>query len=189
MTRLLARLRSGDQSAMGELLDIAYSELRGMAGNLFRDQPADHTLQPTALVNEVAARLLKAGQAGGNMDWNDRKHFFCVAARAMRNLLTDHARARGAERRGGDGAGRRGVKVSLDTLELPAVSSEIDLVVLDETLTRLAKLDERLGRIFELRFLVGLSVEKTAEIVEVSPRTVEMDTRFIRAWLQKELTT
>lgn len=79
--------------------------------------------------------------------------------------------------------------MSLDTLELAAVSSEIDLVVLDETLTRLAKLDERLGRVFELRFLVGLSVEKTAEIVEVSPRTVELDTRFIRAWLKKELTT
>lgn len=179
VTRLLARIRTGDAAATGELLDVAYSELRAIAGNLFREQPGDHTLQPTALVNEVCARLLNAGEGS----WNDRKHFFRAAAKAMRNLLTDHARAKRAQRRGGGG-----IKVSLDSSHLPAPSSDIDLVALDEAITKLAGLDERLGQIFELRFLVGLSVEKTAEIADVSPRTVELDTQFIRAWLQKELT-
>jgi RNA polymerase sigma factor (TIGR02999 family) len=104
-----------------------------------------------------------------------------VAAKAMRNLLTDHARAKKAERRGGEG-----VRVTLDGNDV-ARSSAVDLVELDETLTRLATLDDRLGRVFELRFLVGLSVERTADLLDVSARTVELDTQFIRAWLQKEL--
>lgn len=178
VTLLLERIREGDESATGELLDIAYSELRGIAGNLFRGQPGDHTLQPTALVNEVCLRLLRSDHA----DWADRKHFFCVAAKAMRNLLTDHARAKAAERRGGGN-----VRVSLDSTDTPAPTTEIDLVVLDETLTRLTAMDQRLGQTFELRFLVGLSVDRTADILDVSPRTVELDTQFLRAWLQKEL--
>lgn len=178
VTRLLERIREGDQHATKELLEVAYRELRGLAGSVFRDQLADHTLQPTALVNEVCIRLMK--HQGGA--WNDRKHFFCAAAKAMRNLLTDHARARGALRRDG---GR--VRVSLESVDVAAAASEIDLVVLDETLTRLSAQDKRLGEVFELRFLVGLSVERTAEIVGVSPRSVESDTRFIRAWLQQEL--
>jgi RNA polymerase sigma factor (TIGR02999 family) len=178
VTRLLARIRGGDELATKELLDVAYSELRGIAGGVFRDQPSDHTLQPTALVNEVCIRLLKS--EGGS--WNDRKHFFRAAAKAMRNLLTDHARARGAQRRNG---GK--VTLLLDAVDAPAPASEIDLVVLDETLTRLAAHDPRLGEVFELRFLVGLSVERAAEILGISPRSVESDTRFIRAWLQEEL--
>lgn len=178
VTRLLARIHTGDEAATAELLDVAYAELRAIAGHLFREQPRDHTLQPTALVNEVCARLLNANEGS----WNDRKHFFRAAAKAMRNLLTDHARAKNSLRRGGGG-----VRISLDSGQIPAAPTEVDLVALDETLTKLSRLDERLGQIFELRFLVGLSVEKTAEIAEVSPRTVELDTQFIRAWLQKEL--
>lgn len=178
VTRLLARIRAGDEAATGELLSVAYAELRGIAGNLFGDQPGDHTLQPTALVHEACARLL-ASHAGG---WNDRKHFFRAAAQAMRHLLTDHARAKRAERRG---SGR--LKVSLDSSDVPAASNEVDLVVLDEALTRLASMDDGLSQIFNLRFLVGLSVETTAEVADVSSRKVELDTRFIRAWLQKEL--
>ncbi len=178
VTRLLERIRGGDEHATKELLEVAYRELRGLAGSVFRDQLADHTLQPTALVNEVCIRLMK--HQGGV--WSDRKHFFCAAAKAMRNLLTDHARARGALRRNG---GR--VAISLEAVDVPAAASEIDLVVLDETLTRLSAQDKRLGEVFELRFLVGLSVERAAEIVGVSPRSIESDTRFIRAWLQQEL--
>lgn len=183
VTVLLDRIKSGDDAATNELMSIAYEELRAIAGHMFRDQPGGHTLQPTALVNEVCIKLLKSHEAGNAAAWNDRKHFFRVAAKAMRNLLTDHARAKKAERRGG-----AGIKVTLDGSEA-SKSNQVDLVELDETIARLAALDERLGRIFELRFLVGLSVERTAEIAEVSPRTVELDTQFIRAWLQKELTS
>ncbi len=174
---LLDRIRDGDETATGELLNAAYSDLRSMASSLFRGESAGNTLQPTALVNELCIRLLKAPQTG----WDDRNHFFRVAARAMRNLLIDHARARGAARRGG---GRR---VTLDSLELAAGESTIDLLSLDETITRLSEFNERLGTIFELRFLAGLTVEQTAEVTEISPRTVEKDCRFIRAWLHREL--
>mgnify|MGYP000591137660 FL=1 len=174
---LLDRIRDGDETATGELLNAAYSDLRSMAGNLFRGESAGNTLQPTALVNELCIRLLKAPQTS----WVDRNHFFKVAARAMRNLLIDHARASGAARRGG---GRR---VTLDSLELVAGQDTIDLLALDETITRLWEFNERLGSIFELRFLAGLTVEQTAQVSEVSPRTVEKDCRFIRAWLHREL--
>jgi RNA polymerase sigma factor (TIGR02999 family) len=181
VTMLLDRIKSGDDAAAGELMGVAYEELRAIAGHMFRDQPAGHTLQPTALVHEVCLRLLRSNETGKAAEWNDRKHFFRVAAKAMRNLLTDHARAKKAERRGGEG-----VRVTLDGNDV-ARSSAVDLVELDETLTRLATLDDRLGRVFELRFLVGLSVERTADLLDVSARTVELDTQFIRAWLQKEL--
>ncbi len=189
---LLDRIRDGDDAATGELLNAAYTDLRSMAGNLFRGESAGHTLQPTALVNELCIRLLKAPQTG----WDDRNHFFKVAAHAMRNLLIDHARARGAVRRGGDqkggnqGDGNRGGggrRVTLDSLELAAGKDTIDLLALDETITRLSAFNERLGTIFELRFLAGLTVEQTAEVVTISPRTVEKDCRFIRAWLHREL--
>lgn len=178
VTRLLVRVRSGDQAATGELLSLAYEQLRGIAGSAFRDQPGDHTLQPTALVHEVCMRLLRSG----DVTWNDRQHFFRAAGRAMRNLLTDHARAKKAQRRGGDG-----VRVSLDMSEVPTPTPEVDLGALDESLTKLAALDDRLSSVFELRFLVGLSVPVVAEMLGVSPRTIELDTKFIRAWLQKEL--
>lgn len=178
VTRLLARIRDGDADATRDLLEVAYAELRGLAGCVFRDQPSDHTLQPTAVVNEVCLRLLKSERGA----WNDRQHFFRAAAKAMRNLLTDHARARGAQRRNG---GKD--PLPLEGAEVAAPGGRVDLVVLDETLTRLAAEDPRLGEVFELRFLVGLSVERTAEIIGISPRSVESDTRFIRAWLQQEL--
>ncbi len=178
VTQLLERIRSGDDAATSELLGIAYHELRALAGHVWRDQPGDHTLQPTALVNEACMRLLKANANG----WNDRKHFFRVAARAMRNLLTDHARAKNALRRGG-----HEIRVSIDNTQVASLDKGVDLVILNDTLTKLSDLDSRLGQIFELRFLVGLSVTQTAEIIEVSPRTIELDTQFIRAWLQKEM--
>ena len=164
VTALLDRIREGDTGATGELLNAAYCDLRAMAANLFGGESPAHTLQPTALVNELCLRLLKTPQDG----WTDRNHFFKTAARAMRHLLTDHARARVTQRRGGSAR-----KVSLESL--------------DETITGLAKFNERLAQIFELRFLAGLTVEQTAVVVELSPRAVEKDCRFIRAWLQREL--
>lgn len=175
---LLARIRSGDAGATAQLLDIAYNELRGIAGNLFNKQANGHTLQPTALVNEVCLRLLKSPKD----DWNDTQHFYRVAARAMRHLLIDHARAKRSQKRQGEG-----VRVSLEVAEGAAGPREVDLIALDDTLTKLATMDNRLAEVFELRFLVGLSVDRTAEALGVSARTVELDTRLIRAWLQREL--
>lgn len=174
---LLAQIRAGDTDATGRLLDLAYNELRGIAGGMLSEQRAGHTLQPTAVVNEVCARMLKSGTAG----WNDEQHFYRAAAKAMRHLLVDHARARRAQKRGGGD----GVRVSLELVE--ARACELDLVSLDDILTKLAATDARLAEIFELRFFVGLTVEQTAAVIGISARTVELDTRLIRAWVSKEL--
>jgi len=177
---LIARIRGGDDAAMGTLLNATYNDLRHIAQGLFGGESSGHTLQPTALVNEVCVRLMNAPKDG----WTDSKHFFRLAARAMRNLLTDHARIRNADKRGG-GATR----VSLDGLAMAAPSSAIDLIALDDAITKLSKYEERLAVVFELRFLAGLSVEQTAIVAEISPRAVEQDSRFIRTWLHKELAT
>lgn len=184
MTQILERIRLGDESAMPVLLDIAYSELRAIAGNLFKDQPRHHTLQPTALVNEVCLRMLKSDQAS----WNDRKHFICAAAKAMRNLLSNHARDKQTDK-------RRGVTVTLgglgadgrDTPTPLGSGQPLDLIVLDETITRLTEVDARLGQVFELRYLAGLPVDKVADLLGVSERTVTLDAQFIRAWVQREM--
>lgn len=180
VTQLVQRVGAGDDAALPLLLDAAYKELRAIAGNLFKGQSGDHTLQPTALVNELCVRLLDKDKS----EWSDRKHFIRAAATAMRNLLADHARARRAEKRGGGAA-----TVALDPGSQPAArgSAGYDLIALDETLTRLAQANERLGRVVELRFLAGLSVAQTADLLGVSERTIEIDTKLIRAWLQKEL--
>lgn len=180
VTRLLARIREGDGAATGELLNAAYADLRALAATLFGSENPGHTLQPTALVNEVCLRILKTPTP----NWNDRKHFFCVAAKAMRNILTDYARAKNADRRGGGAA-----RVPLDSLahEASDPSPPVDLLALDSAIEGLAKFDPRYAQIFELRFLVGLTVEQTATVTDMSPRAIERDTRFIRAWLQRDL--
>ncbi len=181
ITHLVRRVSDGDAAALPVLLEAAYAELRAVAGNLFKDQAADHTLQPTALVNDLCVRLLGRDA----VDWNDRKHFIRAAATAMRNLLVEHARAKGAIKRGGGG----GASLLLRTDEsgYAITIDPADALALDETLTRLSQHDPRLGRVFELRFLAGLSVRQTAEFEGVSERTIESDTRFLRAWLEKEL--
>jgi RNA polymerase sigma factor (TIGR02999 family) len=182
VTRLLDRVNAGDDSATSELLNVAYRDLRALAAVVFRSEAPGHTLQPTAVVNEVCLRLMKS--APRPESWTDRNHFFKTAARAMRNILNDHARAKNALRRGG-GAGRR---VTLDSIEDPAHSDGgVDLLALDEVIQKLAAYDARLGTIFELRFLAGLSVEQTAAVSDSSTRTVERDCKFIRAWLRREL--
>lgn len=181
VTRLLDRVNAGDDAATSELLNVAYRDLRALAAVVFRSESPGHTLQPTAVVNEVCLRLMKAAPRPDG--WTDRDHFFKTAARAMRNILNDHARAKKALRRGGSGR-----RVTLDSIGEPSQSDgAVDLIALDEVLEKLAAYDPRLGTTFELRYLAGLSVEQTATVTGQSPRSVERDCNFIRAWLRREL--
>ncbi len=179
VTQILEDLSRGDRSAVDRLLPHVYGELRALAKSFFQQQRADHTLQPTALVHEAFMRLAKGSPKG----FSGRKHFFDVAAMAMRQLLTDHARRKSAEKRGGDLA-----RITLTDMATPSWEPlVVDVVALDDALTRLSELDPRQGRIVELRFLAGLSIEETAEVLDVSPRTVNLDWQMARAWLRREL--
>lgn len=177
-TRLLLNLGNGDVAAAAQLLPMVYDELRAVAGRYFRRQGSDHTLQPTALVHEAFLRLVDQTQAR----WKDRAHFFAVAAKAMRQILVSHARARGAEKRGGGRA-----KIAFTDALTPANAAEFDPLALDEALTRLADLDERKARVVELRFFSGLTNEEVAEVLGVSLTTIESDWRMARAWLSRML--
>ena len=177
-TRILGVMRRGDGSATGRLFALVYDELRALAGDMFRDQPPDHTLQPTALVHEVYIRLVNHQEA----EWTDRAHFLAVAAKAMRNLLIDHARKRKADKRGGGGE-----RVPLDAVMDSAAERSIDLLALDEALEELGRLHERQAQVVELRFFGGLTVPGAAEVLEVSPATVDNDWRMARAWLTRQL--
>ena len=179
VTRLLARWREGDADARDALVDRVYGELRRVAGRRLRGERADHSLSPTALIHETFIRLADRPV----VDWQDRAHFFAVASNLMRRILVDHARARRAEKRGG---GRR--RVTLSVAEAMAEGeSDLDLMALDEALDRLSALDPRQGRIVELRFFAGLSIEETAEVLQVSSGTVKREWRVARAWLYHAL--
>jgi RNA polymerase sigma factor (TIGR02999 family) len=179
VTRLLERASAGDADARSTLFDVLYRELRRLAEAVMRAERANHTLQPTALVHEAFMRL-----AGDQGRFQNRAHFLGVAAGAMRRVLVDHARGRNAQKRG------RGATIvtvdDLDDLPQPA-SEDVDLVVLDEVLSRLTALDARQGQIVELRFFGGLSVEETAAVVGVSERTVKREWQMSRAWLRREI--
>ncbi len=177
VTRCLERLGEGHSSAVAELMPLVYEELRGLAAARLAVERCDHTLQPTALVHEVYLKLV--GQRDAN--WKGRAHFFAVAAQAIRRILIDHARKQGAIKRG---AGRRVTLSGVD--DLPD-RSEVDLVALDDALRRLVLKSERQARVVELRFFGGLSVEQSAEVLEVSPGTIKGDWRFARAWLAQDL--
>lgn len=178
VTLLLARAGQGDADATTRLLDLVYAELRDLAGGYARGQRAGHTLQPTALVNEAFLKLVH----GGPPAWNDRAHFFAVAATAMRQVLTDHARARAAQKRGGAWE-----KVTFSGLEDDAGSDEIDLLALDDALEKLRAFDPRKHRVVELRFFGGLTVEEVARVLDLSTTTVESEWRAARAWLAVRL--
>ena len=173
-TRVLSELGRGDASAAQRLLPLVYDELRALAGAHFRRQEADHTLQPTALVHEAFLRLVDQT----SVEWNDRPHFFAVAATAMRQILIDHARRRRAAKRGGQMQ-----RVTLDAAGTPPTESPIDLIALDDALAALAALDERKHQVVVMRFFGGLSVDEVANVLEVSKTTVESDWRSARAWL------
>jgi RNA polymerase sigma-70 factor (ECF subfamily) len=178
VTRLLAGASSGDARARAALFEVLYRELRRLAEAAMRAERANHTLQPTALVHEAFLRL-----AGDHGHFESRAHFLGVAASAMRRVLVDHARGRNAQKRG-SGATR----VTVDDFDdLPQPHEEVDLVALDDALTRLTTLDARQGRIVELRFFGGLSVEETAVVVGISERTVKREWQMSRAWLRREI--
>ncbi|MGE3180556.1 MAG: ECF-type sigma factor [Phycisphaerae bacterium] len=174
VTLLVQRMQSGDREAFDQLFEAVYAELRALAGHMLQS-PA-HTLQPTALVHEAFVRL--AQHDGG---WNDRQHFFNMAAMAMRQLLIDHARRQKAKKRDRP-------RARLTLLATPATpAAEVDLVDFTDALDRLEAHDPRQARVVELRFVLGLSIEETAATMGLSPRTVNVDWQLARAWLRREL--
>jgi RNA polymerase sigma factor (TIGR02999 family) len=179
VTVLLSQARGGDTAAMGRLSEVVYGELRSLAGAYMRRERAGHTLQPTALANEALVQLLGSGPIGAK----DRVHFFALAAGVMRRVLVDHARTRGAAKRGG---GRQRVNLSSAVAIVP--DADLEAVALNDALNRLEKLDERQARVVELRFYGGLNMDEVAEHLGVSKRTAEGDWTLARAWLHRELT-
>ena len=178
VTLLLQQASRGSRDAVDQLLPLVYDELRRIAADYLHRERADHTLQPTAIVHEAYLRLVNQQSAG----WNDRTQFFAVAAKIMRRILVDHARARRAAKQGG---GRR--RTEFDDAFAVFEERAIDLVALDEVLNRLAEVDERKSRVVELRFFGGLSVEETSRVLNIPLRTVERDWTFAKAWLRSKL--
>jgi RNA polymerase sigma factor (TIGR02999 family) len=178
VTVLLLRWREGDRQALEELMPIVYDELRRLASHYLRQERRDHTLQSTALVNEAYLRL--AGQ--NPPEWQNRAHFFGIAARVMRQILVEYARGRGAAKRGGGAA-----KISLDSSIALPQQINVDVVALDKALSELSQLDEQQSRIVELRFFGGLTIEDTSEVLGVSPATVKREWVTARAWLYRAM--
>ncbi|HEV3198914.1 MAG TPA: sigma-70 family RNA polymerase sigma factor [Bryobacteraceae bacterium] len=177
VTRLLIAMQDGQRDAEPRLLTLVYDELRKLAASYLRRERPDHTLQATALVHEAYLRL-----ADQHATWQNRAHFFGVAAQVMRRILVDHARACHAGKRGSGQA-----KISLDEALVLSHAESQELLDLDEALSRLAEFDGRLARVVELRFFAGLSVQETAEVVGCATRTVNRDWRTAQAWLRREL--
>ncbi|MEZ6037745.1 MAG: ECF-type sigma factor [Planctomycetota bacterium] len=179
VTVLLRRMRSGDDAARSEMVQVVYEELRRVARGLMRRDDG-HTLQPTALVHEAWLKIQRAMDNGAEVE--DRRHFFAVASRAMRQILVNHARDRSAQKRGG-GAARVPLDDCLDEFEARAG----DVSVLDELLQRLAATHARPAQIVELRVFGGMSVDEVAAGLDLTPSQVRVDWRFARAWLQKAM--
>ncbi len=178
ITRLLADWSRGDERARDALIPLVYEELRLIARrNLARERP-DHTLQSAALVNEAYLRLVRQRTP----DWQNRAHFFGVAAQMMRHILVDHARNRRAAKRGAGAP-----HLSLDAAIVPRANSEVDLIALDSALNKLATMDPQQSHLIELRFFGGLSIEEAAVVMGVSTRTVERSWTAARAWLRVEM--
>lgn len=180
VTEILERARQGESSAVATLLPLVYGELRALGASFLQRQGPEHTLQPTALVHEAYLKLV--GPA--TIEWESRAHFFAVAAKAMRQILTDHARRKKAAKRGGNEERQR---VTLSGLDTPLPVEEIDLLALEDALAKLGEIDPRQCQIVEMRFLAGLKVSEVAEVLGVSTPTVEREWRMARAWLRREL--
>jgi RNA polymerase sigma factor (TIGR02999 family) len=180
VTALLKRWRQGDSAALEKLLPLVYNELRRIAARQLRRERPDHTLQPTALVNEVYLKLVDQDR----IDWRNRAQFFGVAAQLIRRILVDHVRNRRAAKRG---AGA--ITVALDNAVLEPVPQDIDLIKLDDALLSLAAKDEQQSRVVELRFFAGLSIEETAQVLGISPSTVKRDWAAAKAWLYRDMST
>ena len=178
ISHLLKEWNAGDPEALDRLTPLVYEELRRQAARYLRRERPGHTLQTTALIHEAYLRLADAK----DVQWQDRAHFFAIAANLMRRILVDHARRRDADKRGGSQ-----VRVQLDEALALANESEVDLLAVDEALNRLAAIDPQQARVVELRFFSGLSVEETAAALGVSATTVKRDWRVARAWLRREI--
>ena len=179
ITQLLYELKTGRQEVLNELLPLVYDQLRQLADSYLRRERENHTLQPTALVHEAYLRLV--GQKP--IDWQNRAHFFGVASRLMREILIEYARARHRKKRGGDFATR----VALDDALSFQTQEGLDVIELDEALTRLEQLDKDQARIVELRFFGGLTIEEVAEVSGTSPATVKREWTTAKLWLLREL--
>jgi RNA polymerase sigma factor (TIGR02999 family) len=178
VTELLANWSKGDVSAREALMPLVYDELRRLAASYLRRERIDHTLQPTALVHEAYLRLVEER----NVDWESRRHFFAVAAKLMRRILVDHARAHLAEKRGG------GVpRVALTAAIAMSHERPGDMMALDDSLTRLASLDPQQGHVVEMRVFAGLTVAETAAALAISPATVKRDWSLAKAWLLRDI--
>lgn len=177
VTQLLAKLSDGDRSALDDLLPLVYDELRRLADRYLRRERSDHTLQATALVNEAYLRLVDQ-----NVPWQNRAHFFGVAAEMMRRILVDHARSHQAQKRGSGG-----IKLSLDEAINMSDERATDLISLDDALNALAEFDPQKSRIVELRFFAGLSIEETAKVLGIGTATVIRQWKMAKAWLYHEV--
>lgn len=195
VTQLLAQWREGNDSALGELTGLVYQELRSLAQRHLRRERSNHTIQRTALVHEAFVRLVSQQ----SVDWQSRAHFFALASNLMRRILVDHARARLASKRGGGASA-----VSLDEIMAPLDAedgaahsipepqhfdgeTDDDVTAIDEALTKLAGMDARQARIVEMRYFGGLTIEETAQALEISDATVKREWTLARAWLKREL--
>ena len=178
ITELLASYGRGNKESLDQLMPVVYDELRRQAARYLRREQAGHTLQTTALIHEAYVRLVDQR----NMQWQNRAHFFGIAAQMMRRILVDHARSKKRVKRGGSE-----IRVSLDDANVAAKGQDLDVVALDEALERLAQIDEQQSRVVELRFFSGLSVEETAEVMGISKSTVKRDWSMAKAWLHREL--
>lgn len=179
VTELLQRWSGGDREALDQLVPLVYKELHRLAAGYLRAERPDHTLQSTALVNEAYLRLVNLD----GMPWQNRAHFYGVAAQILRRILVDHARERNAAKRGSGGHN----KVSLDqALTVPAQES-LDLVALDDSLNQLAEFDPRKARLVELRYFAGLPVHEVAEVLGISPATVHREWAIARTWLYRNM--
>ncbi len=177
ITRLLKAWSGGDQSALEDLMPVVYTEIRKLARSYLRRERPDHTLQATALVHEAYMRLVDQRDVA----WQNRAHFFGIAAQIMRRILVDHARSQKAEKRG---SGQ--VPIVIDE-KLEIADASMDFVALDDALKALAELDERQAKLVELRYFGGLSIEETAEVMQLSPATVKREWAGARTWLRREL--
>ncbi|MFO7695005.1 MAG: sigma-70 family RNA polymerase sigma factor [Vicinamibacterales bacterium] len=178
VTQLLLAWSHGDRAALDRLIPLVLSELRRLAHHYMRGERAGHTLQTTALVNEAYIRLIDASR----VEWRDRAHFFAVSANLMRRILVDFARKRRYQKRGGSA-----VMIALGEGDVPSPQPGLDMVALDAALEALAAFDPRAASIVELRFFGGLTVEETAEVVGLSPRTIKREWAAAKAWLLGEM--
>jgi RNA polymerase sigma factor (TIGR02999 family) len=179
ITRLLLEMREGNPEAAPNLIPLVYDQLRRTARSLLRNERGDHTLQPTALVNDALMRLI----GKECLEWQSRAQFFAVSSKIMRHILIDHARAHGADKRGGEFQ-----KISLDHVFAYEWRQADSFLSLNEALDRLQEFDQRLCSVVEMRFFAGMTEEEISDVLKVSVRTVKRDWQFARDWLYREMT-